>query len=1690
MPRGAEGGKSAADEEIQEFIFDVESTAKKILKKHNMKKQADAKRDRLRATRGNRDSPGRSGSGGFDMTGSGGEGSRLARAMLSKTMTATMIVPAEMPSAHGPSPDQPSLFYDSLGSSGGSLGKSGGARRVSAIPFELGASTTMAGSAAGQSSALLMSGSGGGSLGSSSGKQLPPLSASATAQLAVTRKLEASRLKSGKSLPSLASQRSAAASIKKLLKNPLASSLAASMGGAHAAKGVASQAALAASLKRTMAQLSGLGKQVAKTQGAHTCNTGGGGGRAEHDLEKRMCHACMTNPSKMTGSENGLRSLATAAEQSVELQGPVNWSSDDLTRKYRGELVRETAYEAYLLTREEAARREREEGVVLAVAEVERHAVFVMADALINMENGRARRRARARNGMKVFVLDVHRIWETNLGHVAPSELGASALKGIHGRRDVTSIEQGRSQLQSVSTVRALSGALESSGAEGAHARPRPDTSELQERARAVGVGVGAQRPAAGFDAQLPTPPELSRTLPDVPVAPGARACILSLHELRRERQEPLTRVSVYDVGTGLVHSTVLPSAFVKQTLAEHSAARARAEAVGGEAASEDAVAEAAALIEAGKSSPLAVVPPGAGRPVHRQGLRRGGAQLFAEVRLTEQQGQVVVVMDAFARAQGSRATQRTRVLHARATDVVAALAATPWGKGEDEGGAPLVPLKGPAKAAADRAKALGATPAGGGSLRPQTHAWWQEGHRATLWRHLVALLEVEDGGTRTWLRLEMPLDPEAAEPVRAPPRLWRRAAELAPLLSLQPAAPTAQQVQSGEAPGLELRFAGKESADADGGADWEAEAAPRVREQSLSLRTCGRAEFFGLVPGTTPAGQMGLGGILVYAQDEEHTQACAMFVRDPALSSTNSVLAMFCMALDTASLAPVMTAWIVESSTPEPIREPWPPGKTVVPRVLNKPATLMAYPVTSTLDTLCGQGIVVQCDVEDPLDYLADKLKAKLGGHKGAGHRRLWDEHDRSFFRQWAQHHIFDPNPIVSSRVFGVTARGAQPNSPGAHGRHNWHSEQRCVETLCKRRVEKDYAYISHQTRHQGANDPNTYSCMMQHEVVRELEASRLLDYLREHRRLQEAAKHKAEQEALKAKIEAGKAALAAKRKEQERIEAQLNTKEAKRIRRRGGKGPGKGGSVKEWAARISNSTLLREWEDWQERRCNETNTSFYHCTDAQLVQPTQWDPPAEWPHKSAHKAMLDALGTAEGSGSESEPDSGDEMAAVRAAVAAGGGGGGGRQSSRKLSQAHAANELTIESIVESLSADAGFLEKLKAKLGYAVSESDDEDVADDDSSEGEMSEDDDEEGGRSHQQGAGSMPTSLQQHHGDRRRDQLQEKAAADIAGIPPLSLDRMKANRGKGWRRLKKSFTRGLLSKAISTHTLPARVSQSSSLAACGMPFACLICSHHPPLRCTFSPPTRPTPSLACALTLQGEMANSTNSASLVGMVDPVEGCSYELPEQLIPVEVVLLKVRSLPQPKASPPPRPHRQPLLTRGSPCPHPPRTPRSPGYHGRHRAPGEAASRAHGHGDRRHGRRCGGRGRQREGEGSVAAQGAAFRQERQAGGTGGGARRGRAGGHGGRARQHAAHSRVPAGQQAVGEVLAAARREDERAVAERQHRTALLLLLQLRRARGVPQGPRCRRQLAQFRRPHVLRGHQCYCGRPDVNPHL
>jgi len=771
----------------------------------------------------------------------------------------------------------------------------------------------------------------------------------------------------------------------------------------------------------------------------------------------------------------------------------------------------------------------------------------------------------------------------------------------------------------------------------------------------------------------------------------------------------------------------------------------------------------------------------GSGTVVHREGFFKNGLQFVVEIRIAGQDGDVVVAVVAYVWdwTNNGRAQHTDCLLHARAADVAACLEVK--------------------------------------SLRPMTHWWWCEMDRIPLWKKMLESVDVVDG--TVVLNFEAEPDEFTEELLLA-----RR---LAPILSLQ-------EHESND--NFDVEFFDHGSIEENCGEDWEEESAHRTPEAPLSVRVCGREEFVAKCPGTVAVGIMGMGGILMYDGDIERTQAAAMYVRDPALSSTNSVLVTVLLALDTPALVPLLMAWITRSALPPPVHYPWPPSQMIIPRFLIPPDNLVDNPVESILDTMEAAGCVIQCDVEDPLDYLEDKLKAKIEGHV-IKHRRLWDEHDKNFFRQWLKKRRFVPDPVVSPRVFGVTNRGAVANAPGTNKRHNWHSEQRCVESLSERRTEKDYVYIAGRRHHQGANDPNTYRCLMQHELLRELEGSRLSAYLLMHRQRREAARIKQEQDALKAKIEAGKAALAAKRKEQERIEHQLNAKEAIRQRKRKGKNKGKGNSPQEWALRVQKSTLIREWEGWQERRDEETQVLFYHSSDEALPEPSMWDPPDGWPHNVEEEEEEDIElsddETEQASDEESE-DPGDE------------------DQQRGVLDQNSGMPNTIEGLIDSLAKNQDFLETLSIKLGMISKQhmQEEETDSDEDLSSGSDEEGSgDEEGGRSHQQGAGALQGGLQRHHGDRRQQKLQDGRDAAASGnqLPPLALDRMRANRGKGWRRLKKSTTQGLVQKATSTHTLPSK----------------------------------------------GHMTNTPNQPSLVGMVDPVEGASYELPEQVVPVEVVLLK-----------------------------------------------------------------------------------------------------------------------------------------------------------------------------------------------------
>ena len=204
------------------------------------------------------------------------DSSHLSRASLNKSFNSSLVINAEMPpAAQLPSSEEPSFFQSSL-SAGDSL-----KRRVSAIPFKLDS----------QKQSLTKQ------------KMLPPLAST----LLGSEQHKSLQPTKSNTLPALHGTRRAAHSAPslhdKLRDSPFAKVSMMKSGSM----------ASSASLRKTMNQLSSLG--VNKRTQIEL-----GMSRAEHDVEKRMCNACWSDPTKISGTEKGLRMVAAASEQSLELQ--------------------------------------------------------------------------------------------------------------------------------------------------------------------------------------------------------------------------------------------------------------------------------------------------------------------------------------------------------------------------------------------------------------------------------------------------------------------------------------------------------------------------------------------------------------------------------------------------------------------------------------------------------------------------------------------------------------------------------------------------------------------------------------------------------------------------------------------------------------------------------------------------------------------------------------------------------------------------------------------------------------------------------------------------------------------------------------------------------------------------------------------------------------------------------------------------------------------------------------------------------------------------------------------------------------------------------------------------------------------------------------------------------------------------
>ena len=190
--------------------------------------------------------------------------------------------------------------------------------------------------------------------------------------------------------------------------------------------------------------------------------------RADHGVDRRMSASTWANPDQKTGVEEGMRSLGLILDKEDELQGPTGWAADDLRRKYRDEIEREQAYQSGQEAVLEAERLEREENIIRAVVTIPPHPLKSQFSNMCTMENERSRRRARARNQLKAYSLDLITIWHAN----RPEHEGKddekyahlrNTVKGVKDRRPAHAVKAFNAQVQSVSINRAMQSSISSS---------------------------------------------------------------------------------------------------------------------------------------------------------------------------------------------------------------------------------------------------------------------------------------------------------------------------------------------------------------------------------------------------------------------------------------------------------------------------------------------------------------------------------------------------------------------------------------------------------------------------------------------------------------------------------------------------------------------------------------------------------------------------------------------------------------------------------------------------------------------------------------------------------------------------------------------------------------------------------------------------------------------------------------------------------------------------------------------------------------------------------------------------------------------------------------------------------------------------------------------------------------------------
>ena len=876
-------------------------------------------------------------------------------------------------------------------------------------------------------------------------------------------------------------------------------------------------------------------------------------------------HATDVLSGKMQGNANAVQAKQAknaaakkkgASRIQEEPQGPIDWNIRGLRSKYRGEVERENLYQNWLLTNKYADAAVNDGGLILSVSKVERHPLYVLYNRLLEEENIKSFRRTRTRLRMKRFVLDVQELWLSNLQHLREHQPavflqehpeGPPPDQGLQGRRDSAAIKGLESQIPSVSDKRALQHAFYSSA--------------MDPPAVVLDYVAG---PFPTLKPPKPLPPVLENIIDGLSVTPvGNAADQQNTHLLFIDRMLPTSSSLDREVSwriTIMEKKNVGTASFFTN-----------------EATVLNFVEQSTIAIDYDDQPVLAY-------QCDTQ-LKWSVMDVPAKMKIYlsySQDNFKKILVNIVATLEPEFDSNRLEI----DTNVAQLLSLYPR---YCEGVNTLSNI-----------------------------SWWSGSSATSVWENVVDSIKIKedefnDEGDPFPKSLLFNRKKNFASRVQEAvetPHAFSIAFDLTKFITVNSFKKKPTDPQSVITITIESTDASIQSVDNKYGNATFEEVADDI--PCLSYRVQGAIQKASEVPGSSEywysdevedpskppymqdkeSYHTHMGLWFTYPFDRERTRPSTHYFRDPECSTTNSVLMVTSLALDTPILLPTISAW--EAFTEMPAKCPGEITDGVVPSLYSSPKKLLIEPLHSPLtERMSFMTAILGTVPTEGMDHVPINSPTLPDGFI-----RHWPDRNKYGFRRKVLNHLLGVDQILPTIVFGITRSGAIPNYTGVTTRNIWHNILAVVENINRPRTAKDYQYVLSNGKGRGANNPNAFSIIFKEGVFHDLFCQFFAKYEEEYAEIAERKAIFARMAALDQKIELSEVAL---RTREKMLEKQILKEKQKAIEKKLRKA---NKSEKGWRRRMRMSVLVEVQKNWEKRKDYYSGAYFWH-----EILPTRYD-------------------------------------------------------------------------------------------------------------------------------------------------------------------------------------------------------------------------------------------------------------------------------------------------------------------------------------------------------------------------------------------------------------------------------------------------------------------------------------------------